>query len=146
MSEQLAQQLQEASGRISQLETQNARLAEALLLRDARDYVAAQLATSTLPDITKTRLAESLSANPPVKDGALDKATYAARITEAVTAETQYLQQVAGYGSGKIIGMNSSPVEQQVDAAAIEKRMTEGFAALGLSESEVKHATNGRRY
>lgn len=147
MSDELKTQLTEAQSRLTQLETQNARLQEALLLRDARDYVATQLATSTLPDVTKVRLAESLATNPPVKDGVMDKAAYAARIQEAVKAETEYLQKVAGLGSGRIVGMGHSDQNtQEFDEAAVQKRLNESFARMGLSEKEAAIAANGRAY
>ena len=147
MSEELKTQLQEAQTRMAQIEQENARLREAMLLNQARDYVAGQLATSTLPDITKRRLAESLAGNPPVgQDGKLDTGAYAARIQEAIKQETEYLQQVAGYGSGRIQGMGGTgqPANSQFDEAATQKRLAESFALLGLNEREVEHAVGGR--
>lgn len=149
MSDELKSQLTEAQGRLTQLEQTNARLSEALLLRDARDYVAGQLATSTLPDVTKARLAESLATNPPVAGGALDKAAYAARIQEAVKAETEYLQKVAGYGSGRIVGMGGTGEQgggAEFDEAATKKRLAESFQRMGLSEKEAGIAANGRAF
>lgn len=140
-------QLQEAQAEIKRLGDQNARLQEALLLRDAKDFVTGQLAASTLPDVTKRRLAESLSNNPPVdQEGKLDKAAYATRIAEAVTAETDYLQQVAGYGAGRIEGMGGAGNTTTADAeiANASKRMIESFKALGMSDAEAAIAAAGR--
>lgn len=121
-----------------------ARLQEALLLRDAKDYVTTQLATSTLPDVTKRRLAESLGGNPPVDQaGQLDKATYATRISEAIRTETEYLQAVAGYGAGRIEGMGGGATTTQDTAGEAAKRMKAGFLALGLNESEATIAATG---
>ncbi len=50
------------------------RAEEQVMLREAKDVIAAQLATAQIPDITKKRLAESLAGNPPAKDGKLDAA------------------------------------------------------------------------
>jgi len=148
MSEQLAKQLTEATGRLEQLEQTNARLQEALLLRDARDFVSTHIAGSTLPDVTKSRLVESLVQNPPIAQGQLDRDAYATRIDEAVKTETEYLQQVSGYGSGRITGMGSASQQgggyQDVDDAAIQKRMADAFQRMGLNESESAHAANGR--
>jgi len=148
MSEQLAKQLTEATGRLEQLEQTNARLQEALLLRDARDFVSTHIAGSTLPDVTKSRLVESLVQNPPIAQGQLDRDAYATRIDEAVKTETEYLQQVSGYGSGRITGMGSTSQQgggyQDVDDAAIQKRMADAFQRMGLNESESAHAANGR--
>lgn len=135
----------EAGDRLAALEEQNARLRESLLLRESRDFVIEQLTASTLPEVTKVRLAQSLGANPPVKDGALDTAVFAARIGEAVTAEREYLASVGAH-NGRVSGMGGGAATKQVDPEAAGKRLKEGFAALGLSEKEAAHAVNGRRW
>lgn len=141
---EIEKQLQEAQGRLTKLEQENARLQEALLLRDAREVVQAELIKSSLPAVTQARLLETLAAKPAVgQDGTLDRTAYVAQIAEAVKAETAYLSSVTGHGSGKIAGMGGSSAAP-VDEAALGKRMSEGFAALGLSEKEAKHAIAGR--
>lgn len=145
-SEREMEELKEAQAQIATLTAQNARLQEALLLRDAREYVTGLLAESTLPDVTKRRLAESLTSNPPLDQaGQLDKTAYATRIHEAIQAETSYLQQVAGYGAGRIEGMGASvtTVAAATDGDQV-KRMAESFRALGLSEKEATIAAMGR--
>lgn len=145
------QQFQEA---MTRLETQNkelaaqaSRLQEALLLRDARDLVREALKSASVPDVTKARLLEQLSANPPVNDrGELDKTAFAARIAEAVKVESDYLTQAAGYGSGRIEGMGATPANVAVDNAAVEAQMADAFTRLGLSESGVQAAVNGRSW
>lgn len=138
--------LKEAQDQVAALAAANARLQEALTLRDARDFVGAALAKSTLPAITQARLAESLSKAPPLDQaGALDKTAYTTQIAEAIRAETEYLQAVAGYGAGRVEGMGAtSPASAQSTAEADIKRMTESFRALGLTEAEAAIAANGR--
>lgn len=138
-------QFKEASDRLAALEEQNARLRESLLLRESRDFVFEQLVASTLPEVTKVRLAQSLGANPPVKDGALDTEVFAARIEEAVTAEREYLASVGAH-NGQVTGMGGGAASAKVDPEAAGKRLKEGFTALGLSEKEAAHAMNGRRW
>lgn len=152
------QQFNEAVTRLATLETQNkelveqnARFREALLLRDAREFVRTELARETVPDITRNRLVESLSANPPVTEaGDLDKAAFTTRISEAVKAEVAYLTQAAGYGSGRIEGMGSGGGNAMGEQATqpseedMQKRMTESFRAMGLSEKEAAIAATGR--
>jgi hypothetical protein len=87
---------------------------------------------------------ESLSANPPVKDGLLDTETYAARIAEAVKAEVDYLTKAAGYGSGRIEGMGGAPVVTERNADEIQAQMAEAFQDLGFSEAAAKSAARGR--
>lgn len=141
------EELREAQAQIATLTEQNARLQEALLLRDAKDYVGASLAEATLPDVTKRRLSERLTSNPPIgQDGTLDKTAYTTRIAEAIEAETEYLQAVAGYGAGRIEGMNSGGTTNAAEAetANVTKRMVESFRALGMSEAEATIAAAGR--
>lgn len=151
------QQFTEAVTRLEtqnqELQQQNARFREAMLLRDARDFVRTELGRETIPDITRARLVETLSANPPVtKEGEMDRAVFAARISEAVKAEVAYLTQAAGYGSGRIEGMGgggSSSAAQgggntQPSDEELQKRMTESFRSMGLSEKEAQIAAIGR--
>jgi hypothetical protein len=141
------EQIKTVTDRNAELAQDNARMGEALLLREAQDVARPVLAASQLPSVTQARLLTTLAADPPITEGKLDRTAYSARIQEAITAETDYLRQAAGYGAGTITGMGSGRQggddEAQASKAA-EQRMAAGFAALGLSESGVKHAVNGR--
>lgn len=124
-----------------------ARLKEGQLLRDAKDFVRETVAKATVPDVTKARLIESLSLNPPVKDGQLDREVFTTRINEAVTAEVKYLTEAAGYGSGRIEGMGSGGQGasfQEQKPEDVEARMAEAFQDLGFSEASAKSAAAGR--
>lgn len=149
MDELELKKLQEANAtlqaKLDEVEANNARMQEALALRDARDMVREALSASTLPDVTKARLIESLSANPPMKDGSLDSATLKTRIEEAVKAEVKYLEQVVG--AGRIRGLGESAANNDEDEAGtskIEDALIESFKALGLSEAGAKIAARGR--
>jgi hypothetical protein len=137
--EALQAALTEANGKIAALEQLAARQSEALLLREARDFVRGELAQADLPDITRARLSAALSANPPVKDNALDLETYRVRIQEAVKAEREYLTAAAGV-SGQITGMNSSNGANGNHHAAL----VESFKRLGLSAEAAAIAAEGR--
>lgn len=142
---EIEKQLKETLEQLAQLQAQNARLQEVMLLQAGRQFVVEQLASCGLPDATKGRLLESLALNPPAKDGAIDRDAYAARIAEAVKAEQAYLAQVAGYG--RVQGMGSaSSADTKFDEAATQKRLAEGFKALGLNEKEAQAAVSGRRW
>lgn len=143
---EMHEQLKEAQARLTALEGQNARLREALLLRDAREVVGQALATATVPDVTRRRLLESLSQNPPVTEaGELDRDALKAAVATAIEVELKYLAEAAGYGSGQIRGMGGSGLPAGEDAQAVQQRMVEAFGALGLSESGAQAAANGRR-
>lgn len=143
---EIEKQLKEAQEMLVQLQAQNARLQETMLLQAGRQFVVEQLASCGLPDVTKGRLLESLALNPPAKDGALDRDAYAARIAEAVKAEQAYLAQVAGYGRVQGMGASTSSADTKFDEAATQKRLAEGFKALGLNEKEASAAVSGRRW
>ncbi len=138
VDEQEAQKLREAE---AALKAENARLKEAIILREARDYVSQVLAESRLPDITKARLIESLAAAPVLTEGVLDRDAYKTKIAEAVKAEVEYLATVTG--SGDIKGMGTSAGTQVTEADAKVKLQT-AFAKMGLSESTAKIAAEGR--
>lgn len=132
----------ESQKRIDALAAENARMREGLILRDAREAVREALAGATVPDVTRARLLEQLSANPPTVEGALDRTALAAKITEAVAAEQAYLAQAAGYGSGRITGMGGAAGEPA--AVDVSGRMKEAFGLLGLSDAEASVAAKGR--
>ncbi len=134
--------LTEAGTQITALQTEVARLREGQILRDAQAFVATELAAIEMPTMTRTRLAESLVSDPPVKDGALDQDTYRTRIKERAAAELEYLVKVAGTGGGAIRGMGSSG-SMSVTAEDAAKRIDESFTAL-LGESRGKLAAAGR--
>jgi len=121
---------------LSEAKAETARLREALLLREAADFVNTSLATAKLPDLTKARLAESLSKSPITKDGVLDKDGFKKAIDEAVKAEAEYLAKL---GNGRIVGMGGSETPA-FDEAALAKT----FQALGMSEAGAKVAAQGR--
>lgn len=143
MSAELNTQLQETQVRLAQIEEQNARLQEALLLREARDFVRGQLAVVTLPEPTKQRLFESLTLAPLVVEGKLDVVAYAQRVKDAVAAEAAYLAEAGSWNSGQILGMGAAP-QQELDEVGQKKRLAEAFARMGLNEREVGHAVAGR--
>jgi len=121
-----------------------ARLRESMLLRDAKDFVRQAVATANVPDVTKQRLVESLSINPPVKDGQIDSDAYATRIAEAIKAEVDYLTKAAGYGSGRIEGMGGQAQSVEYKPEEVQAKMTEAFQRLGLNEAAAKSAAIGR--
>ena len=130
--------LQEAKGTA---EAEVARLREALLLREARDVVAAELGKIEMPDVTRARLVEVLAARPVVKEGKLDGEAFRVRIAEVAQDELTYLAGVTG--SGRIVGMGATG-GTEATAADVEKRLAEAFLDLGLSESLAQKAAKGR--
>lgn len=120
-----------------------ARMREALILRDATDFVRACLGNVALPDVTKARLVETLSANPPVREGALDREAFGAAVDAAVTAEGAYLAEAAQWG--RVVGMGAGQGAPAEDTEQVQAKMADAFARLGLSENGAKAAAAGRK-
>ncbi len=118
-----------------------ARLREAAILSQARTLAATTLRGIEMPEITRSRLVESLASNPPVKDGALDTAAFTTAITEAAKAEMDYLAKVTG--GGAIRGMGSAPAAE-LKAGEAEASLAESFKLIGFPENVAKVAAAGR--
>ena len=143
------QKLQEANAalqtRLEEAEAENARLREALALREARDFVEKALTEISLPNATRKRLIENLAKGAPSnEEGAVDKEAPAEAISEAVKAEAAYLTEVAGLG--KITGMGGDGDQGDDDEAEAEvaETLEKAFQDLGLAESAAKIAAKGR--
>jgi hypothetical protein len=121
---------------------ENARLREALAMREARNVLIGILAAKNLPAVTKQRLMESLSANPPMKDGKLDEAAFKPLAEKAVKDEIAYLTEAAGLG--RISGMGDGG-DNEDDDGDVDKSLAESFSTLGLSDKAVEIAVKGRR-
>lgn len=133
VNEQEAQALREAQAK---LEADNARLREALLLREARDFVAGELVKVEMPELTRTRLTETLSAKPAIKDGAIDQVAYKMAIDEAVKSELAYIGQVTG--AGAIRGMGASETPSDADHQRVVWAFKESFLREGKSPEEAQ--------
>lgn len=126
---------------------EKARANEALLVVAADKAVRAELANVTLPEVTKARLAETLTANPPTSDGVLDGDALKTRVAEAVKAEVEYLSAVTGNAGGvRGLGSTTDPTGAgaTVTADEADKKLEAAFAGLGMSESAAKIAATGR--
>jgi len=119
--------LAETEKALEEAKAENARLKEALLLVEARTFVEAKVKASTLPEISKTRVAEALAKDPVVKDGKIDETAYAAKIEAAIKSEAEYL---ANLGAGKVSGMGAgAPTEMTLEEA--EKAFAERIKVFG---------------
>lgn len=107
-----------ANEKLEQTEKELGRLREVVILSKAKTFVSEKLAEAEIPELTKTRLTESLSKNPPVKEGELDEAAYEKAIEEAVKAEVDYLAKLTGSGAIKGMGGSEPP---ESDAEALKK-------------------------
>lgn len=147
--EEAQQKLRDAEAevtRLKEIETEAARLKEALLLREAKDLAGEMLAKEDIPEMTRTRLVESLAKDPPIKDGKLDEEAFKTKITEALRSEIDYLAKVTG--SGAIKGMGGKGGEG-AGAEELKEAWVLHFRNQGSSPEEAEklagEAMRGRR-
>lgn len=76
---------------------------EAEVIRVAGETVAEALKDLDLHEVAKTRLVETLSKSPPMKEGELDKEALLVKTQEAATAEAAYFETLTG--GGTVLGM-----------------------------------------
>lgn len=137
--------LREAENKLREARDENARLREAIVIRDARDYARDSLSGAEIPDMAKTRLAESLSMNPPVgDDGVLDKAKFQAAIKEAIASEVKYLSEVLGAGRVRGFGSSNGDGGHAMSDKDFQTSLSAEFQRLGLTESNANIAARGR--
>ena len=129
----LQEKLTESEGKITTLTqerddvlAENAKLAEALALRDAKATITESInGEKDLPDVTKTRLIESLTKSAPMKEGKLDEAALTVLVTEAVKDAKGYIESLTKVTPG-IRGMgeggNVEELEEAGHAARVERK------------------------
>lgn len=111
------------------------------VLREAKDVIAVQLAEVKLPELTRKRLAESITKSYPlaVKDGKLDKPALEAAIKVAVDGEIEYLAGLTE--AGTIKGMGAASLVEGDLTSELQAEFQRG----GLTESAAKIAASGRK-
>lgn len=120
------------------------RMKEAMILRDARDIVSSTVSSINIPDMTRARLVESCSKNPPIsEDGSLDKDKLVEAVKAAALEEMNYLNSVASVSGGRPMGVGATAAKE-ITAEDADKALTEAFKTLGFSDAGVKFAVNGR--
>lgn len=120
-----------------------ARLREAAALSDARAHASTLIDQAAgLHAVTKARLIEEAVAAATLTDGALDKDTLTATVTEAVKAAQAELAAYTKTGSVTGLGLGAAGAASQVGADTA--RLVGAFERLGLSEAAAKTAASGR--
>jgi len=112
------------------------RLREAQVIQEAGKIVAKALEKSTLPEITKTRLLESVPKLARMKDGKFDEAAFNTAVTEAVKTETDYVAKLTE--SGKVKGMGGSAGSSDKDTAKLKESWINTFKAQGKSQKDAE--------
>lgn len=124
-----------------------ARLREAQVIQEAGRIVGKALEKSTLPEITKTRLIETVPKLATMKDGKLDETAFNTAVTEAIKTETDYVAKLTE--SGKVKGMGGGTGGSGNDGASkLKESFIKTFRAQGKSQKDAETmadlAVNGR--
>jgi hypothetical protein len=142
----LDEQLAEALKRIETLETQDARQSESIVLNQAEALTSTVLAgydTDALPQMTRTRLQESLSKRPVLAaDGTIDREATKTMIAEAVTAEVKYLQESTGWGTGATRNLGQTVPLEPITKEQVTTTLQESLGAMGLPVETAKIAAS----
>lgn len=154
------QEMKEVQKKSQELQSENDRLREKILLREARDFALEELAkVEGLPPPSLRRLASDLALDPPTDDdGDLDKKVFRTRIKERCKSESEYLASV--FKTGTVKGVGESRDDDDDDSnedgdsdslsEAMRRRpsvvnsMEVDFGRLGLSDKISKQAARGR--
>lgn len=129
------------------LKKENARLIEAAVIRDAHAYAVKELAKSSIPEIAKTRIAESVTQKATVKEGALDVDAFKVVVEEAIKSETEYIKKLTGTSGVRGFGGPAAKSEASFDA--LKESFKTDYLREGRSEAEADRmaevAAKGRR-
>lgn len=130
----LEQQLQEAQTSFNTLKAENETLKSKVAeseKRAAQAEIGKLINESKLPQVAKDRLVKQFA-----------EATKTDGVAEAITAEVDYLKQVAPSTLSKNNGAVDNAVES--DPVKVEAALIESYKGLGLSEAEAKIAAKRR--
>ncbi len=146
------QQLKESMARheteLTAVKLENQRLKEARVLDESRAIASRIVQASRLPGIAHARVIESVSGNPPIKDGLIDREAYEEQVNEAIKAEIAYLGEAAGQGEMRHFGRTTADDDDagaEFDEAKSRESLGGIFSDLGLDEKATKVAAEGRR-
>jgi len=138
---QEAQTAAEARATEAEARAQRAETAAAVL---AASRVAADLLrTVDLPDAAKEAIVARATANPPIKDGALDADALKVALTAEAGREAEYIAKLTGKGEVRNMGSGGSAAGTTT-APQTTEALTGALQRLGMSESAAKVAAAGR--
>lgn len=131
------------------LTAQNAKLQEGIALRDAKGLISSEVATynakrlterkAQLPDVTCTRLVETLCKSAPVVEGKLDKNALKIAIGEAIKEEITYIETITTSSKKPgITGMGESSSTDGHDRLVAVLEETYRSTMPNRSEEEIK--------
>jgi len=141
-------QLTEAQGQVVTLTTERDKLleesrkmAEAIALRDARDKITEAVndkKNEKMPDVTKTRLIESLTKSAPMKDGKLDEDSLSNLIEAGIKTEMEYIESLSPVKPGvRGMGEGGSDEHEEGHNRLMESK-TQEYLRAGKSKEDAE--------
>lgn len=126
-----------AEEQVKTLTTENARLAEALGLRQAQDAIAEALGKDTvkLPVPTKQRIIKSLSESAPLVEGKLDTGKLSTMIETAIKEETEYVESITTRPGITDMGGGTPSGEDEEGAKRLFDRKKKQYLKEGNDET-----------
>lgn len=139
---QAAEQRAEEAERRAQL------LTAAGVARGRIDTALAAQEAADLPPAIRDRVRERAVSNLPLTEaGELDQAAFDQRVTEAVTAEREFMATLAeqmGAGRPRGIGGGSTPPGDDKALTEAQTKLTEAFKGFGMNDDAAALAARGR--
>lgn len=138
-------QLEENRGLLQEAHSQNQRLQEQLVLRDARDFAMSLLNKTDLPEPTKKRLLRESLRNPAIENGQLAKATFKESMTGLIQEARSELREIFEDSTG-VWGMGSGGNDVFNESANAgtnngEDELTAIFKEMGFDGEALNRAT-----
>ena len=119
------------------MSTELGSLREAQALSEARGLVSAEVGKADLPEITKSRVIESLVKSARLTDdGKLDAAALTEAMTETITSEADYVAKLTE--SGKVRDQGKSAPTADDAQAKLEESFAARYARDGYSDEQAK--------
>ena len=128
-------QIDESKKQIEAMNAEIAKLQESDRKTRAKEIAIKELETSKLPKPAQLRIAESVSQNPPVKDGVIDLDTFKTILKESIESEQKYLSEIITSTGAKITGMGESKTDKP-DAEADRKKLRETWKSKYVREGK----------
>jgi len=119
------------------MSTELGSLREAQALSEARGLVSVEVGKADLPEITKSRVIESLVKSARLtEDGKLDAAALTEAMTETITSEADYVAKLTESGKVRDQGKTTPPTDDA--QAKLEESYRVRYAGEGYSDEQAK--------
>ncbi len=136
-AERAERELSEARTALEGERTRRERAEERAAIMEAQGVITAKLAESDLPDVTRQRLAKTLSGGVKLTEaGAFDREAFTSLVEASVAEERAYIDGLNEAGKVRDQGAPSGAAGLE----AAQKKLTESYLRQGMTEDQAKRA------